>query len=180
LKVTAKVALVALILLLALVAPVLADERDDADRAYRSGDYATSLRIYRRLAEKGDASAQTSLGVMYDKGQGVTQDDIVAVMWYRKAAHQSHAQGQFNLAVKFAEGNGVPQDYVRSHMWFDLAVRNYAASATENRNEAIKNRDLVAAKMTPAQIAEARRLARKWKPRNKRSGNASVVAKFAG
>ena len=30
---------------------------------------------------------------------------------------------------------------------------------------AVKNRDIVAAKMTPAQIAEAQRLAREWKPK---------------
>ena len=42
--------------------------------AYRRGDYATALRILRELAEQGNADAQFNLGVMYAKGQGVTQD----------------------------------------------------------------------------------------------------------
>jgi hypothetical protein len=32
------------------------------------------------------------------------------------------------------------------------------------RDLAVRNRDRVAAKMTPAQIAEAERLVREWKP----------------
>ncbi len=52
-------------------------------KAYQRGDYATALRIFRQLAEQGDASAQYNLGFMYDNGQGVTQDYAVAVRWYR-------------------------------------------------------------------------------------------------
>ncbi len=44
--------------------------------AHQRGDYATALRIFRQLADQGYASAQNNLGVMYDKGQGVTQDYI--------------------------------------------------------------------------------------------------------
>ena len=49
------------------------------------------------------------------------------------------------------------QDYVLAHMWYNLA-------AAQDAGVAAKNRDRVAAKMTPAQIAEAQRLAREWKP----------------
>jgi TPR repeat protein len=164
LKIGTNASLIVLILSLGLAAPVAADMRDDADEAYKRGDYATSLRNYRTRAERGDAHAQTNLGVMYNKGQGVTRDDIVAAMWYRKAARQGNAQAQFNLGGLLARGDGVQQDFVRSHMWFNLAAAAYPASATEERNKAVKNRDLVATNMTPAQIAEAERLARKWKP----------------
>ena len=41
-------------------------------------------------------------------------------------------------------------------------------SQKENRDKAVKNRDRVAAKMTPAQIAEAQKLAREWKPKPER------------
>ena len=43
--------------------------------AAKNGDYATALREWTPLAEQGHASAQYNLGVMYDKGQGVTQDE---------------------------------------------------------------------------------------------------------
>jgi TPR repeat protein len=57
----------------------------------------------------------------------------------------------------YAEGQGVPQDNVQAYMWFTLA-----GTAGDAAN--LKNRDLIAAKMTPDQIAEAQRLAREWKP----------------
>ena len=44
--------------------------------------------IYRVGAEKGNASAQFSLGFMYEKGQGVPQDYVQAYMWFDLAAAQ--------------------------------------------------------------------------------------------
>ena len=55
-------------------------------------------------------------------------------------------------------GPGVPQDYVRAHMWFNLAAApGYPGAAAK--------RDSIAANMTPAQIAEAQKLAREWQPK---------------
>ncbi len=65
----------------------------------------------------------------------------------------------------FVDGWGVPKDYVQAHMWFNLAAARIPASQTEKRDKAVENRDLVAAKMTPAQIAEGQKLAREWKPK---------------
>jgi len=48
-------------------------------------------------------------------------------------------------------------------MWFNLAAGRFALSNSSNRNAAITNRDLVAKKMTPAEIAEAQKLAREWR-----------------
>ncbi len=53
--------------------------------AYQRGDYSTSIRELRPLAEQGDADAQISLGLMYDIGQGVTQDYVKAQMWLNLA-----------------------------------------------------------------------------------------------
>ena len=67
----------------------------------------------------------------------------------------------------YAKGQGVPQDYVQAHMWFNLAAARYSASEAEKRerDQAVKDSDLAVSKMTPAQIAEAQRLAREWKPK---------------
>jgi hypothetical protein len=45
-------------------------------------------------------------------------------------------------------------------MWFNLAASQFSVV----RDMAARNRDEVAAKMTPDQIAEAQRSAREWKP----------------
>ncbi len=126
--------------------------------AYQRGDYATALTEFRPVAQQGDAQAQNILGFMYSKGQGVPQDDAEAVRWFRRAAEQGDAEAQHNLGVMYLESRGVPQDYVQAYMWVNLAV-------AQGREDARKARDILAKPMTPAQIAEAQRLAREWKPK---------------
>ena len=58
----------------------------------------------------------------------------------------------------YYDGRGVPQDYVEAHKWYNLA----AAGGIEL---ARGDRDIVAEKMTPAQISEAQKLAREWQPK---------------
>ena len=108
---------------------------------------------------QGDAIGQHNLGWMYDNGQGVPQDNQQAVAWFRKAADQGYADAQNDLGLMYANGQGVPQDYVRAHMWLNLAAAR-SDDATDQ-----KVRDDVAAKMTPAQIAEAQRMVREWTPK---------------
>ncbi len=114
---------------------------------------------WRARAEQGDAIAQYNLGVMYTKGEGVPQDDGEAVRWFRKAAQQGFSQAQYNLGVMYDDGRGVPQDYVAAHKWYNLAA---SGSTGETRKAAINKREILAARMTPAQIAEAQRAARQW------------------
>ena len=136
---------------------------DAGEAAYKRGDYATALRELRPLAEQGNAGTQRVLGVMYGKGRGIPQDDAEAVQWWRKAAEQGHADAQVTLGGMYGLGHGVSQDDVQAHMWYNLAASSYYPS--EYRDEAVKNRDIVAMRMTPAQISEAQKLAREWKPK---------------
>ncbi|MCH8240583.1 MAG: sel1 repeat family protein, partial [Proteobacteria bacterium] len=100
-------------------------------------------------------------GWFYAKGLGVPQDYKQAVKWYRKATEQGFDGAQFKLGTMYLRGHGVPQGYVMAHKWFNLAAakRNVVASLAR------EGRDAIAKKMTPAQIAEAQRLAREWKPK---------------
>jgi TPR repeat protein len=102
---------------------------------------------------------------MYEKGGGVPQDYKAAVQWYRRAAEQGEASAQSHLGVMYDQGRGVPQDYVQAHKWFNLAASRFSASEAEKRARAAQARDSLAAKMTPAQVAEAQRLAREWRPK---------------
>jgi len=129
-------------------------------KAYRRGDYAAALRIFRQLADQGDAEAQLNFGVMYDKGLGVTEDYAAALKWYRKAANQGYAPAQTSLGFMYSIGQGVTLDLVQAHMWYNL-------SAAKGNKIAGEVRDLLAKLMTPAQIAEAQRLTREWKPKGK-------------
>jgi uncharacterized protein len=160
-KRTIKASLVALDLLLGLAAPVVAGPFEDALTAWDRSDYATALQLIRPLAVQGDAGGQYYLGIMYANGWGVPQDYAEAARLYRLAADRGYALAQNNLGDMYANGQGVPRDYVQAHMWLSLAVARLPPGA----NNAAKRRDLLAAKMTSAQIAEAQRLAREWKPK---------------
>jgi TPR repeat protein len=120
-------------------------------------DDKQAMTWYRKAADQGHATAQFNLGAVYDKGQGVPQDYKQAVTWYRKAADQGDADAQYALGYMYYKGLGVPQDYVQAHMWWNLA-------AVSELESAIKGRDAVAGMMTPAQLAEAQKQARAWKP----------------
>jgi TPR repeat protein len=128
-------------------------------------DYAEARKWWRKAAEQGEAQAQYSLGIMYNQGKGVPQDYVEAVKWYRKAAEQGLANAQYSLGVMYALGQGVPQDFVLAYMWLNLAASRLPVAEGEEREKAVKIRDLTASKMTPYQIAEAQRLAREWKPK---------------
>jgi hypothetical protein len=60
-----------------------------------------------------------------------------------------------------------------AYMWFNLAVVHFPASETRNRNVAIKNRDVVAGKLSREEVAESQKLAREWRPSD-RSGTLSL------
>jgi hypothetical protein len=61
---------------------------------------------------------------------------------------------------------GTPQDYVESHKWLNLAASRFLPSEGAKRERAVNNRDIVAKRMTPAQIADAQALARDWRPKS--------------
>lgn len=85
-----------------------------------------------QAAERGDTEAQTDLGIMYAKGDGVAKDPSEAVKWFRKAAEQGFARAQNNLGVMYEDGNGVPQDNVEAVKWFRAAAEQGFARAQNN------------------------------------------------
>ena len=139
---------------------VFGDDYQDIWDAYERKDYKEAFRLWLPLAEQGDAFAQSNLGVMYEIGSGVSQDDKEAVRWYRLSAEQGYATAQFFLGTMYDAGKGVQQDYVLAYMWMTLAGSNGYKDAVTNRNTLKKE-------MTPSQIERAQQLARNWKPTNK-------------
>lgn len=125
--------------------------------AYRERDYASALKDWRPLAEQGDAGAQYNLGMMYDLGQGVPRNYVEAVKWWRLAAAQGDGLAQNNLGALYGAGRGIPRNYVESYKWRSLAL-------AQGFSQAGKALDALSTLMTPAQIAEAQRLAAAFRP----------------
>lgn len=157
--------------------------------AFKNGDWATALREWTPLAEQGNANAQTFLGLMYHKGEGVLEDYKAAAKWYSLAAEQGNAIAQYHLSLMYHKGEGVPQDYKTAVKWCSLAAEQGMADAQNNLGymylngygvlqdyvyahmwfnisassgykDAFKNRDLVEERMPPVDIATAQNLAR--------------------
>ncbi len=150
-------ATVMLALVVVLVAAPAWADFEAGQEAHDRGNYATTLKKLRPLAEQGNAEAQLFLGDIYLNGLGVSQDYAQEIRWYRLAAEQGYAGAQYNLGFMYVMGRGVQQDHVQAYLWFNLA----AAQGNELDR---KVRDGLAEMMTPAQLADAQRMAREWKP----------------
>jgi TPR repeat protein len=107
-------------------------------------------------------AAQAIAGPLEDAMAAYQRQDFTAALRiFLPLADQGNADAQNNLGLMYDNGRGVPQDYVQAHKWFNLSA---SRSAAAERDQAVKNLEVIAAKMTPAQIAEAQRLAAQWKP----------------
>ena len=63
----------------------------------------------------------------------------------------------------YYNSEGITADYLLAHMWFNLAAAG--SSRGKFHDWAVRDRDEVEERMSPAQVAEAQRLAREWKPK---------------
>ena len=112
-----------------------------------------ALKLFRKSANLGNASAQWELGLMYERGKGVKQSSEEAAKWYKKAAEQGHARAkdaldatdrtgegeqgsdkeivrqrmstaeQYDLGVAYQFGKGVEQSYEEAVKWYVLSGR---------------------------------------------------------
>jgi len=119
-----------------------------ASNAFAAPDFDETM----AEANQGDAFAQFNLGVMYENGEGVPENDAEAVKWYRKAADQGLADAQFNLGLMYENGEGVPENSIRAYVWWSMAK-------TQGNEKSASNIDILKPQMTKQQIAQAQALA---------------------
>ncbi|HHY84273.1 MAG TPA: sel1 repeat family protein [Verrucomicrobia bacterium] len=60
------------------------------------------MKWYRLAAEQEIGPAQCNLGLCYQTGRGVPQNQQEAVKWFLRAARQGDKTAQHNLAVHYA------------------------------------------------------------------------------
>ncbi len=107
--------------------------------AFNTGDYATALKLWRPLAERGEPRSEAGIGFMYHRGMGVGADDREAAVWLQRAAEHGQAEGQLMLGILFYYGRGVSQSYVRAYAWCELAEINGNSDATLCRDAALES-----------------------------------------
>ncbi len=100
-----------------------------ASAAYLAKDYEAAVAELMPLANMGFAPSQFLLGMMYDAGEGVPEDDAMAINLFHKAAEQGLKEAQYKLARRYYDGRGVVQDYVNAATLFKKAAEQGDAFA---------------------------------------------------
>ncbi|MDI1267016.1 MAG: tetratricopeptide repeat protein [bacterium] len=149
------------ILVICAAMPAHAQSYRQGVSAFNRQDYPSASRVFIPLAERGNASAQTYLGYMFESGRGVPQNYTEAAMWYRRAAEQGDSLAQYSLGLLYDRGQGVPRDVVEASKWLNLSAAGAPRQAREAR---VRIRDAVTRKMTRGEIAQARMRALEWAP----------------
>jgi uncharacterized protein len=143
----------------------LEDRMRIAAGAYERKDFAQALSVWKPLAEQGNAEAQTLLGAMYWQGEGVARDHKEAARLYLLAAQQGYARAQYDIGFMYGFGEGIPpQDDVQAYKWIGLAIDRFTVKNQERREQAIKDRATLAARMSRQQLAEAEAAIKTWQP----------------
>jgi TPR repeat protein len=70
---------------------------EDGMAAYNRGDYVPAIQVFRAMARQGNAEAQSLLGVMYRRGQGVKRNSARAFVWFTRAAARGNAKARTEL-----------------------------------------------------------------------------------
>jgi TPR repeat protein len=127
------------------------------------------MRRLRIAAESGEAAAQFNLGVLYDhrlddNGYGVEGDRAEAIKWLLAAAEQGLPRAQSRLAELYADSPNASGNYVDACAWFLLAT---TSARGIHRHQARSGYQRIAARLTPAQLTEAKRLAGLWRAQSR-------------
>jgi uncharacterized protein len=138
---------------------------EEGQQAYIAGEYDKAIAEFKPLAEQGDAKAQYFMGFLYHHGYGMKVNDVEAAKWFRMGANQGEWQSQYYLGVIYEKGVGIPKDLATAHMWLSLAATNPGTTFRDSLHtkEAIGKLEH---KMNPEQIAQAKDMAKNWKPQN--------------
>ena len=126
--------------------------------------YKQAAHWYRRAAAQGYDIAQNNLGLLYESGKGVRQSYGQAARWYRRAAAQGYAGAHYSLGRLYETGRGVRRDFIRAHISYNLAASRSSELDEDIRVAAVRGRERVGAKLSPAGMARAQRMAREWRP----------------
>ena len=174
-----------------LATPIWAQDHNSGFKETQPADFASATSEWRRMAEQGQAAAQYNLGIMYEYGLGVRQNDVEAARWYRKASVQGVSVAQYKLGIMYDNGWGVPPSDTEAVRWYrnaaeqghpfaqhDLAFM-YAAgtgvaqdylraymwlniAVAHGNNLMIRHLNSISEHLTPAQIVEVQQMAREW------------------
>ena len=96
---------------------------------FRAGDFEAAFKIWRPLAEDGDARAQFWVGELYIEGKGVAKNLAHARKWIEAAAQQGYTKTEHRMGEIYRFGIGVTANADTSYDWYLRAVKKKYAPA---------------------------------------------------
>ena len=120
-------------------------------------DVAEAEQLWRRAVNQGHTPAMHNLASLYFSGNGHPRDTVEAERLWRESANLGDASAAFKLGVMYGNGDGVDADLAQAYAWFHRAASRFHVG--KERARAIKARDVLSIRMTPAQIAKALKIA---------------------
>ncbi|MDH5546912.1 MAG: ankyrin repeat domain-containing protein [Gammaproteobacteria bacterium] len=112
-----KSALQCMVLLMFFDSVSARDFHQEGEQAYKNGDYARAIELWRSGEKNKDVASMHSLGEMFRKGRGLARDDAKAYLLYTYAAKQGYAPAQFALSSMLRNGQGTQKDMVGARKW---------------------------------------------------------------
>ncbi len=109
-----------------------AAEMQEAISAFEAKEYDKAYTLWHTLAQKGHGGAMNRLGLLYDKGHGVTLNSKKALGWFRKSAETNNPDGMYNLGRLLEQGRGTPRHVDSAAVWFRKAADMNQAAAQYN------------------------------------------------
>ncbi len=92
-------------------------------------DFSASVYWLERAADSGHVEAAYNLGVAYQNGHAVEQNDVLATKWFRLAANEGSAKAQRNLGIHYENGLGVERSDTLAFFWYQQAAERGLANA---------------------------------------------------
>jgi TPR repeat protein len=118
-------------------------------------DYTAARAWYGKAVDLPNGWALFKLGQLAAEGKGGPQDYKEATEWYYRAAKGGQYDAMSALAQLLVEGKGVEKDEIEAHALLSFAVQTKDAT----RRAAYQKRlDLLTGRLTPVQIAAAKKL----------------------
>jgi uncharacterized protein len=152
-----------------------ADTLQDGLAAVQRKDYPAATRLLEPLAQRGDATAQWQLGLLYYHGHGVRESDALATQWFERAARQGDARAQFQLGNMYAYGLAPARPEVEPER---LAAQWYFEAARQGLADAQYSLGILF--LTGSGVVQDREEALKWIERAAAQGHADAYSYLKG
>lgn len=89
------------------------------------------LRLSKLAHDGKNSRAQVSMGILYEEGKLVEQDDKKAFDYYSMAARNGSTGAMNNIGNFYLHGKGVEKDYDKAFAWYKMAVDSSGNAAAE-------------------------------------------------